>query len=111
VSPTIRGNDAAEEPGGVHAIIEADERFRGLTERLDIQGSFSRTGGSVTFRRLTSALLVVLAGGLFVIASTALVGPKDKVAAATMKWAETLGRNDPDACSSSVAIGSLLEVH
>ena len=49
------------------------------------------------FRRLTSALLVGLACGLFfVTVSVASAGPKDDVAAATMQWAQTLGQNDPD---------------
>jgi hypothetical protein len=48
------------------------------------------------FRRLTSALLVVLTGSLFVTASVASAGPKEDVAAATMKWAKTLGLHDPD---------------
>ena len=47
-------------------------------------------------RRLTSAPLFVLAGSLFVTASVASAGPKEDVAAATMKWGETLGQNDPD---------------
>jgi hypothetical protein len=48
-------------------------------------------------RPLTSALLFVLAGSsLFLIASVVSAGPKEEVAAATMKWAETLGQNDPD---------------
>ncbi|MCI0336658.1 MAG: nuclear transport factor 2 family protein [Acidobacteria bacterium] len=48
------------------------------------------------FRRLTSTLLFVLAGSLFGTASVASAGPKEEVAAATMKWAQTLGENDPD---------------
>jgi uncharacterized protein (TIGR02246 family) len=52
-------------------------------------------GDMETFR-LTSALLFVLAGSLFVMASVASAGPKEDVAAATMKWAQTLGQNDPD---------------
>ena len=47
------------------------------------------------FRRLTSALLFVLAGNLFVTASVASAGPKEDVAAATIQWAQTLGQNDP----------------
>jgi uncharacterized protein (TIGR02246 family) len=46
--------------------------------------------------RLISALLFVLAGSLFVTASVASAGPKEDVAAVTMKWAQTLGQNDPD---------------
>jgi len=48
------------------------------------------------FWHLTSALLFVLAGSLFVTASVASAGPKEDIAAATMKWAEILGQNDPD---------------
>jgi uncharacterized protein (TIGR02246 family) len=48
------------------------------------------------FRRLTSALLFVFAVSLFVTASVASAEPKEGVAAATMKWAQTLGQNDPD---------------
>jgi uncharacterized protein (TIGR02246 family) len=33
---------------------------------------------------------------LFAIASVATAGPREDVAAATMKWAETLAQNDPD---------------
>lgn len=43
------------------------------------------------FRRLTSALLFVLAGSLFGTASVASAGPKEDVAAATLKWAQTFG--------------------
>jgi len=48
------------------------------------------------FPRLTSALLFVLAGSLFLTASVALAEPKEDVAAATMKWAQTVAQNDPD---------------
>jgi uncharacterized protein (TIGR02246 family) len=33
---------------------------------------------------------------VFLIASDAFAGPKEDVAAATAKWGETLGQNDPD---------------
>jgi Uncharacterized protein conserved in bacteria with a cystatin-like fold len=46
--------------------------------------------------RSTSVLLFVLAGSLFVTAYVASAGPKEDVGAATMKWAQTLGQNDPD---------------
>jgi uncharacterized protein (TIGR02246 family) len=48
------------------------------------------------FGRFTWALLVVLARSLFVTASVASAGPKEDVAAATMRWAQTLGQNNPD---------------
>jgi uncharacterized protein (TIGR02246 family) len=50
----------------------------------------------MSFRRRRSILQFALLGGLFVIASVATAGPREDVAAATMKWAETLGENDPD---------------
>src|SRR6266705_3886502 len=56
-----------------------------------------RQGGErMRFRRLTSVLVFVLACRLFMTASVASAGPKEDVAAATMKWAQTLGQNDPD---------------
>lgn len=48
------------------------------------------------FQRLTSVPVFVLAGSLFLTASVASAGPKEDVAAATMKWAQTFGQNDPD---------------
>jgi uncharacterized protein (TIGR02246 family) len=41
-------------------------------------------------------LLFALSITLFLIATDASAGPKEDVAAATMKWGETLGQNDPD---------------
>ncbi len=48
------------------------------------------------FRLWPPALLFVLAGSLLLTGSVASAGPKEDVAAATMKWAQTLGQNDPD---------------
>ena len=48
------------------------------------------------FRLWTSRVLFVLSGLLLLIGSVASAGPKEDVAAATMKWAQTLGQNDPD---------------
>ena len=39
---------------------------------------------------------LILADSLFVTASAASARPKEDVAAATVKWAQTLGQNDPD---------------
>ena len=47
-------------------------------------------------QRLIRILAFVLVGSLFVGSSVTLAGPKDDVAAATAKWAETLAQNDPD---------------
>ncbi len=40
--------------------------------------------------------LFVLSSILFLIAASASAGPKEDVAATTMKWGDTLGQNDPD---------------
>jgi uncharacterized protein (TIGR02246 family) len=40
--------------------------------------------------------LAVLSAISLLIATSAVAGPKEDVAAATMKWGETLGQNDPD---------------
>src|SRR5947209_20141820 len=59
--------------------------------------SLHRRGGrNMRFRPWTSALRFVLAGSLLLAGSVASAGPKEDVAAATMKWAQTLGQNDPD---------------
>jgi uncharacterized protein (TIGR02246 family) len=47
------------------------------------------------FQRLTSALLFVFAS-LFATSAVASAGPKEEVAAASIKWARTLEQNDPD---------------
>jgi uncharacterized protein (TIGR02246 family) len=47
-------------------------------------------------QQLIWALLFVLASSSFTASRVALAGPKEDVAAATAKWAETLGQNDPD---------------
>src|SRR5262249_36205412 len=68
-----------------------------MVARRDMMTFCYRRGGrNMKFWRLTSALLGILAGNLFVTASVASAGPKEDVAAATMQWAETLGQNDPD---------------
>jgi uncharacterized protein (TIGR02246 family) len=41
-------------------------------------------------------LLFVLSTTLFLIATGASAGPKEDVVAATVKWGETLGQNEPD---------------
>ena len=48
------------------------------------------------FRRLTSTLPFVLVGSLLTTAALAQPGPKEEVAAATLTWGQTLGRNNPD---------------
>ena len=47
-------------------------------------------------RLSTAAVLFVLSYSLSLTASVASAGPREDVAAATMKWAQTLGQNDPD---------------
>ena len=41
-------------------------------------------------------LLFVLCTTIFLVVTGASAGPKEDVAAATMKWGETVGQNDPD---------------
>jgi uncharacterized protein (TIGR02246 family) len=48
------------------------------------------------FHVWTSTGLSVLGCALLVVISVATAGPKEDVGAATMKWAQTLGENDPD---------------
>ncbi|TMK32643.1 MAG: SgcJ/EcaC family oxidoreductase [Actinobacteria bacterium] len=48
------------------------------------------------FHRWTSTGLSVLGCALLVFTSLAAAEPKDDVGAATMRWAQTLGQNDPD---------------
>jgi len=48
------------------------------------------------FQLCTSRAPFVLSGLLLLIGSVASAGPKEDVAAATMKWAQTWGENDPD---------------
>src|SRR3982751_4230416 len=57
---------------------------------------FSEGGKSMKVQRLLSALLFTLGASLLTVSSVALAGPKEDVAAATAKWAQTLGQNDPD---------------
>jgi uncharacterized protein (TIGR02246 family) len=59
--------------------------------------AFNRRGKrNMRFRRLAPALLFVLAGSLFGTTAGTSAAPKEDVAAATLKWAQTLGQNDPD---------------
>src|SRR5256884_689724 len=59
--------------------------------------SLHRRGGrNMRFRLWTSALRFVIAGSLLLTVSVASAGPKEDVGAATMRWAQTLGQNDPD---------------
>ena len=44
----------------------------------------------------TSTALAVLGCALLVVTSLAAAGPREEVGAATMKWAQTLGENEPD---------------
>jgi len=47
------------------------------------------------FQRLPSALLFVFVS-LFTTSAVGSAGPKEEVAAASIRWARTLGQNDPD---------------
>jgi uncharacterized protein (TIGR02246 family) len=47
-------------------------------------------------RSAFAAMVLVFAHVVLVTASVAFAGAKEDVAAATMRWADTLGQNDPD---------------
>jgi hypothetical protein len=53
--------------------------------------------------------LLVLGGALLLVAANAFAGPKEEVAAATAKWGETLGQDDPlsEDCGTKEEEGSL----
>ncbi|HYP37226.1 MAG TPA: SgcJ/EcaC family oxidoreductase [Stellaceae bacterium] len=50
----------------------------------------------------------VLGGALLLIAANAFAGPKEDVAAATAKWGETLGQDDPDKVLALYAADAVL---
>jgi len=52
--------------------------------------------------------LFVLGGALLLIAANAFAGPKEDVAAATAKWGETLGQDDPDKVLALYATDAVL---
>jgi hypothetical protein len=52
--------------------------------------------------------LFALSGIIFLVSSNAFAGPKEDVAAATMKWGETLGQNDPDSVLALYAPDAVL---
>ena len=52
--------------------------------------------------------LFVLGGALLLIATNAFAGPKEDVAAATAKWGETLGQDDPDKVLALYATDAVL---
>src|SRR5438094_9031489 len=55
-----------------------------------------RGGRTVLFRVSTVAVLFLLNCSLLLTNSAAVARPREDVAAATMKWGQTLGQNDPD---------------
>jgi hypothetical protein len=52
--------------------------------------------------------LFVLGGTVLLIAANAFAGPKEDVAAATAKWGETLGQDDPDKVLALYATDAVL---
>ena len=52
--------------------------------------------------------LFILGGALLLIAANAFAGPKEDVAAATAKWGETLGQDDPDKVLALYATDAVL---
>jgi hypothetical protein len=53
-------------------------------------------------------IVIVLAIASFLFADVAFAGPKEDVAAATAKWGETLGQNDPDKVLTLYATDAVL---
>src|SRR5262245_8315485 len=53
-------------------------------------------------------IVIVLLSALFLFADVAFAGPKEDVAAATAKWGETLGQNDPDKVLTLYATDAVL---
>src|SRR5262245_54497887 len=60
------------------------------------------------FRPSMPALLVVLVCSVSATASVVSAGPKEEVAGATMRWAETLGQDDPDKIAPLYATDAVL---
>jgi len=60
------------------------------------------------FHRGTSARLCLLGWALLVMTNLAAADPKDDIGAATMKWAQTLGQNDPDSVIALYATDGVL---
>ena len=56
----------------------------------------------------TSARLCLLGWALLVTTNLAAADPKDDIGAATMKWAQTLGQNDPDSVIALYATDGVL---
>jgi uncharacterized protein (TIGR02246 family) len=52
--------------------------------------------------------LSIVCGALLLIAANAFAGPKEDVAAATAKWGETLGQDDPDKVLALYATDAVL---
>ena len=60
------------------------------------------------FHRWTSARVCLLGWALLVITDLATADPNEDVGAATMKWAQTLGQNDPDGVVALYATNGVL---
>lgn len=60
------------------------------------------------FHRGTLARLCLLSWALLVMTNVAAADPKDDIGAATMKWAQTLGENDPDSVIALYATDGVL---
>jgi uncharacterized protein (TIGR02246 family) len=58
--------------------------------------------------RGTSVRLCLLGWALLVMTNLAAADPKDDIGAATMKWAQTLGQNDPDSVIALYATDGVL---
>ena len=94
----------AEGLGDVVALCD-----KALDHRLEIEERSERGvcdeygGGQMRIRSL-----FILGGALLLMAANAFAGPKEDVAAATAKWGETLGQDDPDKVLALYATDAVL---
>jgi uncharacterized protein (TIGR02246 family) len=80
-----------------------------LDHRLEIEDERNMTFATNRGEdRMHIRSLFVLGGALLLIAANALAGPKEDVAAATAKWGETLGQDDPDKVLALYATDAVL---
>src|SRR5262249_18882093 len=96
---------------GLRCVLPSERRAASRWPWYNASGLPPKTGGRQHRMReelmsRNAALLATIL--LSLIASPALAGPKEDVAAATAKWADTLAKNDPDAVTALYAKDGVL---
>jgi uncharacterized protein (TIGR02246 family) len=82
---------------------------KALDHRLEIEDERNTTfATNMGEHRMHIRSLFVLGGAMLLIAANAFAGPKEDVAAATAKWGETLGQDDPDKVLALYATDAVL---